>query len=172
MKPDLVKMIVTWFGSGLSKFAPGTAGSLATLPFAYALHIYGGYFSVFVFSIAAFLVGIYASKLYLEQHPEKLDPGEIVIDEVAGQAFVLALLAPTLTAYVVGFVLFRVFDVLKPWPVSLADRKIVGATGVMVDDLLAAVFAVAALFLCHYATLQMEALHPYSHLIFGLFGNV
>lgn len=168
----LAKTIVTWFGSGLSKVAPGTAGSLATLPVAYVLHLYGGFAPVFVFSIFAYIVGTYATHLYLEQHPEKSDPKEVVIDEVAGQAFVLSLLAPTIPAYVTGFLLFRFFDVLKPWPISLADRKIKGAHGVMADDMLAGVFALLTLLLAHYLTTQIAALAPYSQLIFGLFGNV
>lgn len=172
MKTNLATILSTWFGSGLSKWAPGTMGSLATLPVAYLLHIYGGFLSVFAFSLAAYLVGTYATYLYLEQHPEKSDPQEVVIDEVAGQSFVLCMLAPTIPAYIVGFVLFRFFDVLKPWPIGLADRKIKGATGVMVDDMLAGIAAIAALFLLHFATLKIDVLHPYSKLIFGLFGNV
>jgi phosphatidylglycerophosphatase A len=172
MKPDLTTLIVTWFGAGLSKVAPGTVGSLATIPFACVLHFYGGFFSVFVFSVAMLLVGTYATHLYLTQHPEKSDPKEVVIDEVAGQSFVLCLLAPTIQAYIVGFILFRLFDVWKPWPISLADKKIKGATGVMIDDMIAAVFAVGVIFLGLIATQHIDALQPYSKNIFGLFGNV
>lgn len=137
------KIIITWFGSGLSKWAPGTMGSLATLPFAYVVHLYGGYIGLLVFSLSAFVVGTYAIEIYLTEFPDKLDPGEIVIDEVAGQSLLLCLFAPTWQAYLLGFILFRIFDVVKPWPASLADRKIKGALGVIVDDLIAALMALA-----------------------------
>ncbi len=169
---NLSKLIVTWFAAGTSKVAPGTAGSLAALPFVFILQHIGGFASVFVFSIAALIVGTYATHLYLAQYPEKSDPKEVVIDEVAGQSLVLCMLAPTLPAVVAGFVLFRFFDVVKPWPISLADKKVKGATGVMLDDMLAAIFALATLFACHYLTTQIEALSPYSKTILQLFANV
>lgn len=73
------------------------------------------------------------------------DPGEIVIDEVAGQW--LALLSAPLTplAYALVFLLFRIFDICKPWPVRWADRQVPGGLGIMLDDLLAAVYAALAL---------------------------
>jgi phosphatidylglycerophosphatase A len=74
------------------------------------------------------------------------DPSAIVIDEVAGQWLVLLGAAPNPLSYVLAFVLFRVFDIWKPWPVSWADRRLAGGLGIMLDDLLAAVYAVLALF--------------------------
>jgi phosphatidylglycerophosphatase A len=144
MKQALAHLLVTWFGSGLSRKAPGTVGSLAALPFAYAIHVYGGNAALMSAAIAAFVVGVWACDVYLTANPEASDPKEIVIDEVAGQWLVLAFLPPTWQAYAIGCVLFRLFDITKPWPVSLADSQIKGAVGVMLDDILAACYAVLA----------------------------
>jgi phosphatidylglycerophosphatase A len=73
------------------------------------------------------------------------DPSTIVIDEVAGQWLVLLGAALDPLSYVLAFVLFRVFDIWKPWPVSWVDRRLTGGLGIMLDDLLAAVYAVLAL---------------------------
>jgi phosphatidylglycerophosphatase A len=70
------------------------------------------------------------------------DPGAIVIDEVAAQWLVLLPAPPHPLPYVVAFVLFRLFDIWKPWPVGLVDHRVHGGLGIMLDDLLAAVYAV------------------------------
>ena len=69
------------------------------------------------------------------------DPGAIVIDEVAGQWLTLAVAPLDPLAYLLGFVLFRIADVLKPWPASWLDRRVGGAFGVMIDDVAAAAYA-------------------------------
>jgi phosphatidylglycerophosphatase A len=71
----------------------------------------------------------------------------VVIDEVAAQWLVLAAAPPHLLAYAAGFVLFRIADIVKPWPASWADRAVHGGLGIMLDDILAAVYAVIALLL-------------------------
>jgi len=134
--------IATWFGCGLSPIVSGTVGSLGALPFAYFIQTSFGNFGLFSASIIIFAVGIWASSEYLRHHPEKQDPGQIVVDEVAGQWLLLSVLLPTWQAYLLGFILFRVFDILKPWPVSLADEKIHGGLGVMMDDMLAAFYPI------------------------------
>ena len=74
-----------------------------------------------------------------------LDPGEVVIDEVAGQWLTLLAVPPDPILYAAGFVLFRIFDIFKPWPVGWADRELGGGLGVMVDDLLAGLYAALCL---------------------------
>jgi phosphatidylglycerophosphatase A len=133
--------IATWFGSGLSPFISGTAGSLAALPFAYLIHITLGNFGLFAASIIMFFVGWWASEQYVSATGTD-DPGQIVVDEVAGQWLLLSVLFPTWQSYLIGFLLFRIFDIVKPWPVSLADRKIKGGLGVMADDMLAALYPI------------------------------
>ena len=80
------------------------------------------------------------------------DPKQVVIDEIAGQWLVLLIVPPGALEYALGFVLFRIFDIFKPWPVSWADRTIKGGFGVMLDDILAALYAMIVL---HSITLLM-----------------
>jgi phosphatidylglycerophosphatase A len=131
--------VATWFGCGLSPITSGTVGSLGALPFAYVIHSLLGGAALFGAGLLMFAVGVWASNQYLIHMESSEDPGEIVVDEVAGQWLLLSVLPATLPAYIVGFLLFRAFDIVKPWPISLADRKIKGGFGVMFDDILAGV---------------------------------
>ncbi len=137
-------LIATWFGSGLLPKIPGTWGSLAALPFAAGLAWLGGPWLLAAAAVAVFLLGIWASDLYARRLGRE-DPGSVVVDEVAGQWLTLAPLALAFEYYLPGFLLFRLFDILKPWPVSWADRKLKGGFGIMADDILAAGYAAAAL---------------------------
>lgn len=147
---DPAIVLATWFGAGLLPKAPGTWGSLAALPFAWVLHFADGWPGLAIGVIACFAVGIWASNGYLAALGGD-DPAPVVIDEVAGMWLTLlpaALLmpgSPSLIVYAIGFGLFRVADIFKPWPVSWADSNIKGGMGIMVDDILAAVYAAAAL---------------------------
>jgi phosphatidylglycerophosphatase A len=134
--------IATWFGCGLSPIASGTAGSLAALPFAYIIQRCFGSAALFAASLALFFIGWWASNQYLKHNDHGDDPKQIVVDEVAGQWLLLSVLFPTWHSYLVGFVLFRAFDIIKPWPVSWADQKIKGGLGVMFDDMLAAFYPI------------------------------
>lgn len=132
--------VATWFGSGLAPKASGTAGSLAALPFAWVIQQYYGNFGLFIASIIIFFIGWWASNQYMKYYPDKHDPKQIVVDEVAGMWLLLSIHPITWLGYVAAFILFRFFDVLKPWPISVADRKIKGGFGVMFDDILAAIY--------------------------------
>lgn len=138
----LTYLIISWFGvSGLFKRARGTWGTLATLPFAYVIHIAFGSVGLVVAAVLVFALGTWASQHYVTQ-TGKQDPGEIVVDEAAATFLLLAFLFPTWQSYLVAFFIFRAFDVVKPWPVSLADKHIKGGFGVMFDDILAALYPV------------------------------
>ncbi len=139
-------LFATWFGVGYLPKAPGTWGSLAALPFAWAAVSIGGVGTLVVATFIVFLVGLWASRDYMARSGTH-DPGSIVIDEVAGQWIVLLVAPQNPFAYVLGFLLFRFFDVLKPWPISWVDKNIGGAWGVMVDDVLAGVFGLVAMVL-------------------------
>ncbi len=141
MKKPVWWWLATWFGSGLSPVMSGTAGSLAALPFAYAIQIVFGNDTLFVAALVIFVMGCWASQQFVEQSGKGNDPGEIVVDEVAGMWLVLSMLPLTLQDYIIGFIAFRIFDIIKPWPVSWADRKVKGGVGVMFDDVLAAIYA-------------------------------
>lgn len=127
----------TWFGCGLLPGAPGTWGSAAALPLAWVIADIGGWPAMLAASAAAFAVGWLASAVYVRRTGVD-DPGEVVIDEVAGQWLVLALVPTDPLLYAVGFVVFRVLDIWKPWPAGWADRHVEGGLGVMADDMLAA----------------------------------
>tara|TARA_R110000868_G_scaffold10313_1_gene50543 strand:+ start:14672 stop:15163 length:492 start_codon:yes stop_codon:yes gene_type:complete len=135
----------TWGWSGLLPGAPGTWGSLFTLPFAWVIAAAWGPPALFAAAAAAFLVGLWASGRYLRNSASK-DPGTIVIDETAGQFLALALVPVDLWWYLAGFVLFRAADIFKPWPASWADRALPGAFGVMTDDIFAGAYALAVLY--------------------------
>lgn len=136
-------------GSGLSPVAPGTIGSLAALPFGYALlQIPDAVFWplwVGLFIAGAPLCGHVSRRLGAH------DPGAIVWDEMVALWAVLALSPPGWGWWLAAFVLFRAFDILKPWPIRALERRVGGGLGIMLDDLLAGVYAVAVLLAAHWA---------------------
>ena len=137
-------LLSTWFGSGLMAKAPGTWGSLAALPFAWLIGRWGGALALLLAAAICALVGWWAAAIYVRRTGAD-DPKEVVIDEVAGQWLVLAAVPLDPLLFALGFVVFRILDIWKPWPASLADRAVGGGLGVMLDDLLAAVYGAAAL---------------------------
>ena len=136
-------VIATWFGAGLIPFAAGTWGSLAALPFAWVIQTHWGAAGLIVATIVATVAGIWASSV-LSARSAVNDPGFIVIDEVAAMFLTLAAAPRTWWAYAVGFLLFRAADIVKPWPASWCDREVHGGLGVMLDDLVAGLYACAA----------------------------
>jgi len=148
---DPAALIATWFGAGLLPRAPGTWGSLAALPFAWAIAAYGGWIALAAASAALFAVGWWASARTVAATGVG-DPGFIVVDEVVGQWLVLLPVPPEPLAYALGFALFRVADITKPWPVSWTDRKVKGGFGVMLDDALAAVYGLAGMLIYRHLT--------------------
>ena len=146
----LARMIGTVLGVGYIRPAPGTWGSLVALPWAWLLHVLGGFPLLLLGVIAAFIKGWWATSVMTRDSADH-DPSEIVVDELAGQW--IALLPISWAAWSMGlnilvmwpgwiaaFVLFRLFDILKPGPVGWADRR-GDALGVMLDDVIAGVFA-------------------------------
>ena len=132
--------IATWFGVGLLPKAPGTWGSLAALPFAWLIAVYAGQLWLLAAAAVLFATGTAASQAYGRAKGISDSP-EIVVDEVAGQWLTLTVVPPDVLLYAVGFVLFRIADIVKPWPASLVDRKMKNGIGVMLDDVVAAIYA-------------------------------
>ena len=133
------------FGSGLMKKAPGTWGSLAALPFCFLLEPLTPFIYVVVM-IVAYIFGVYISGKTALDFGVKDHPG-IVWDEFVGiwiTFFMIPISWPTL---LLGFGLFRLFDIWKPWPISLLDRHVGGGTGIMIDDVLAGIFALIGMHL-------------------------
>ncbi|MBK1664187.1 phosphatidylglycerophosphatase A [Rhodospirillum rubrum] len=142
--------LTTWFGSGLIPFAPGTMGSIAALPFAWAIAWAWGPWALVPAAALVFVIGTLAAEAHVRRSGEK-DPQRIVIDEVAGQWLTLAVAPLDPLAYGVGLVLFRICDITKPWPACWADRSVPGGFGVMLDDGIAAVYSTCMMALyVHY----------------------
>ena len=147
---DPAVLLATWFGSGLLPKAPGTWGSLAALPLAWIIHACFGWTVLVGATLAVFALGVWASNGYLARIGGE-DPGAVVIDEVTGQWLTLVPAAylspnsPDLMAYLVAFALFRLTDIFKPWPASWADKNIKGGLGIMVDDIIAAIYSAIGL---------------------------
>lgn len=139
-----VQFLALGFGSGLAPKAPGTFGTLAAVP----LFLFCSYFLnntylailILIMSvIGIYLCGKTAEDVGVDDHPA------IVWDEFAGLFITLYLSDITWLTLLVGFILFRFFDILKPWPISFIDKKIHGGFGIMLDDIVAGFAAFACM---------------------------
>jgi phosphatidylglycerophosphatase A len=142
---DPAVVLATGFGLGLLPKAPGTWASLAALPPAWAMSHAFGRPGLALALVALVALGVWCADT-VTRRSETPDPQIVVIDEIAGQWLTVLAVPPDAALYAIGFVLFRLFDIWKPWPVSWAERAFKGGLGVMVDDLLAGVYAGALLF--------------------------
>ena len=131
-------ILATWFGIGLAPVVSGTFGTLGAVPLTLLLSYFGEWYGVFALVVVT-VVAIWASDRTRELLGRK-DPSEVVIDEVAGFLVTMFLLPATLLNVGLGFILFRFFDILKPWPVRQSER-LKGGFGIVVDDLLAGLYA-------------------------------
>ncbi len=138
-------MFLTWFGAGFSYHAPGTIGSLNALPMAAGIVWFAGANVLALAAIIPFVLGMIYTKRYLQSTPDAADPQWIVIDEVVGLWITLSVVPLNVIWYALGFGLFRLFDIYKPWPVSWADQHVPGALGIMLDDVLAGLYAAGIL---------------------------
>ncbi len=127
------------FGSGLAPKAPGTFGTLAALPLLYLLWPLGIYWAS-AFIILGTVLGIYVCEM-VSRDIGVADHGSIVWDEVIGFAITLWAVPLTLENVVVAFLLFRLLDIAKPWPIRWFDRNVHGGLGVMLDDIVAGILA-------------------------------
>lgn len=137
-------LLATWFGAGLLPWAPGTWGSLAALPCAWAIVSLAGAAGLAAAAALLFAVGCRAAGETARAAGQP-DPGPVVIDEVAAQWLVLTAAPLDWPAYAAGFALFRMFDVVKPWPIRAIERRVKGGLGIMLDDVAAALYALALL---------------------------
>lgn len=167
-KKELAKIIATYFGSGFSKFCSGTVGSILTLPLWYIIILtifrlqLKPYIWIPIIIFLIFIAGYYSTKQYLKD-TQKEDPSEVVIDEVVGQllAFLLSFVFIYFTTnktsltfltvdhkiftclyfFIFPIILFRIYDIKKPWIIGKIDSKMKNALGVMLDDIVGGVFA-------------------------------
>ena len=149
-------LISTLFGIGLLPTAPGTWASAFALPMGWAIRYYFGDFGIPIAIPIVFVVGWLAAAVYVKKTGVN-DPGAIVIDEVVGQWIVMISAPPTIMGYGMAFLLFRVFDVLKPFPINWLDEHVKGGIGVMLDDVMAAIYAFAVLYGFTYFHLLAKA---------------
>lgn len=131
--------LATYFGIGRVSKAPGTVATLATIPVWWVL-AQAGPLLYMVVTFLLVLVGVWAAQAYEDQH-QSHDSKEIVIDEVVGFLITMAWLPLTWQSVVIGFLLFRFFDIVKPPPIRQMDQKLPGGFGVMADDIAAGVFS-------------------------------
>lgn len=127
------------FGSGLAPKMPGTMGTLIGVVLFILLPVLDWKIYIGIVSLA-FIVGVFlcdytAKALNVHDHPG------IVWDEIVGYFITMFMVPKSWLWILVGFVLFRIFDILKPWPISLADKKVHGGFGIMLDDVIAGAFA-------------------------------
>ncbi|MBM3506271.1 MAG: phosphatidylglycerophosphatase A [Alphaproteobacteria bacterium] len=137
-------LLATWFGAGRLPFAPGTWGSLAALPFAAVLLWLAGPWALAAGAAVFFFVGLWAALRYVKA-TGRVDPADVVIDEVVGQWIALILVPYSLEGVLLSVVFFRAFDILKPWPIRWIEQRWPGPLGVMLDDVVAGLAALACM---------------------------
>ena len=138
MKKGIAKLIATFFYVGYFPYAPGTLGTLAAVPLYYIVSRLPNYFYI-PFTIIFIILSVWAAGVVEDIFGEK-DPGLIVVDEVSGYLVTMIIIPFSLTNLVIGFFLFRLFDIVKPPPARRAE-KLAGGLGVVTDDLMAGVYA-------------------------------
>lgn len=155
MRKKISYVLASYLGIGFCPFASGTAGSLLTLPVAFLGAYYYGINGILALALVSLLLGVWASKEVLKY--TKHDPSLIVIDEFSGQSLSFVLVADKLVGnlhawevYAIGFLFFRIFDIWKPQPVRWADRKLLNAWGVMLDDIFAGVYAAVCVYFVNW----------------------
>jgi len=146
--------LATWCGIGLLPFAPGTFGTLGAMPLAVGLLYLPVTFRA-AFLLIFLVVAVWASGRS-ESLLGRADPPEVVIDEVAGFLVATWLLSPSWANLAGAFLLFRLFDILKPFPVGFLDRRLKGGAGIVLDDIAAGGYAWVCIELIHFLRL-----HPF-----------
>ena len=143
--------LATGFGSGLAPVAPGTFGTLAAIPFYWFLADLP--ISIFcAIIVIASIAGIWICNSATKAIGQP-DHGSIVWDEFVGIWITLIFLPNTWLWLLLGFVVFRLLDIAKPWPISVLDRNVGGGFGIMIDDILAGVIAAGVLYAAWFFTL-------------------
>jgi len=138
VKKGIAKLIATFFHVGYFPYAPGTLGTLAAVPLYYIVSGLPYYFYI-PFTVLFIILSVWAAGVAEDIFGEK-DPGLIVADEVSGYLVTMILIPFSLTNLVIGFFLFRFFDIVKPPPARQAE-KLSGGLGVVMDDVMSGVYA-------------------------------
>ena len=144
MKSNFYKSISTCFGLGYISPFPGTLTSFLTVVIIWLIQKYFGFQITLTCIFFITLLGYIAIEKDVNK---KSDPKEIVIDEFIGQSLVLVFLPLTYQNYILGFILFRFFDIYKPMPINYFEKKYQNAFGIIFDDIIAAVYALLAIYI-------------------------
>jgi phosphatidylglycerophosphatase A len=139
LKEAFTLLLSSWFGVGRLPLAPGTWGTLGAVPLVLIVSYFGTVPAVIslavIIPLAVWTAGISQKLLGID------DPPEVVIDEVAGFFVTVFLLPFSWCSFILGFILFRIFDILKPFPIRMIDKNVKGGIGICLDDILAGVYA-------------------------------
>ena len=146
---DPVHFLSSGFGSGLMPSAPGTAGTVVAIPLYLVLGSYLGTNAYLSMTLFLFLVGIPICG-YTARRMGVDDPKSVVWDEIVGYLVTMAWAPLGWLWIILGFGLFRLFDIWKPWPIRWLDRRVKGGFGIMLDDLVAGFFACLLLSVSRY----------------------
>lgn len=139
-----IHFLALGFGSGLAPKMPGTFGTLAAVPIVYLMFQNLSFISYLAITAIVCVIGFWlCGKTARDMSVH--DDSSIVWDEIAGYMVTMIAVPFSWQTAVAGFVLFRIFDIFKPWPISHLDTHVHGGFGIMVDDILAGVFALACL---------------------------
>ncbi len=138
--------VAVGFGSGLAPKAPGTFGTLAALPLVAYLHWCLPISFYLLFVVGLFLLAVYCAQR-TQQDWRCHDPGRIVIDEWVGLAVTVIALPAQVWVWCAAFVVFRFFDIIKPWPIRWLDAQVKGGLGNVLDDVVAGFFSCVCLHL-------------------------
>jgi phosphatidylglycerophosphatase A len=151
----IIECLATFFYVGKIPKAPGTFGTLAAIPLWFVMTKLNPIFYM-ALTVLILILGIFISEAY-ERTLKTHDSKTIVIDEVAGFLITMVWLPVTWQSVVLGFLLFRFFDILKPGPIKLIDQKVKGGVGVMLDDVAAGIIASLILQIVYNQTLWLGA---------------
>jgi len=135
-----LKLVATGLNVGFITVAPGTFGTLATIPLI-IITLKLSIFWKFLIFITLLIVGIIASEYY-EHYYDKGDPSEVVIDEIAAYYLVMIFTPYNLLNLFLSFIIFRFFDILKPYPIKNLEDNLSGGVGIMLDDIVAALYTI------------------------------
>ena len=139
LSEKFIKVVATGFGSGFVPFAPGTAGTVVAIP----IYLIFSPLSWPLYLLSALALTFLA--IYVSQEAEKIfrkkDASQIVIDEIAGFLWTMFLVIPSILHVMLGFVFFRVFDIVKPFPARLFQNRLPGGYGIVLDDVVAGIYA-------------------------------
>ena len=144
-----VHFLALGFGSGLARYMPGTFGTLAALPLVIIASLYTSFTTYVALTIIVCILGVW----FCGKTAQDLgvhDDSSMVWDVVAGLFITMLAIDISALSVAVGFIMFRLYDIVKPWPISVVDKNLHGGSGIMLDDILAGLAALASMHLLVY----------------------